>query len=60
MDSVKKEFVFNNPEDNYYLSMELRQHQLWLISLKTDRTIIPKEFDQKSTDGRDLGVRVFF
>ena len=60
MNSVKKEFVFNNPEDIHYLPIESRQHQLWLILLKTDRIIIPKELDQKSTDGRELGVRVLF
>ena len=49
-----------NPEEVFQLRIDSRQHQLWLISLKTDRTIIPKEHDQNSTDGRKLGVRVLF
>ena len=59
-DSVDKELVFSNPEDVHSLPVDSRQNQLWLISLKTDRTIIPKEHDQKSTDGRELGVRILF
>ena len=58
--SARKELVFSNPEVIHQLPIKLRPHQIWLISLKTDRTIIPKELDQKSTDGRELGVRVFF
>lgn len=58
--SARKELVFSNPEVIHQLPIKLRPHHIWLISLKTDRTIIPKELDQKSTDGRDLGVRVFF
>ena len=37
-----------------------KHFQEMLVSLKTDRTIIPKEHDQNSTDGRKLGVRVLF
>ena len=59
-DSSNKEFVFSNRENIHRLPIDTRQHQLWLISLKTDRTIIPKEHDQNSTDGRELGVRVLF
>ena len=59
-DAANKELVFNNPEEVFQLPIDSRQHQLWLISLKTDRTIIPKEHDQNSTDGRKLGVRVLF
>jgi len=58
--SVNKLFVISNPEEIHSLPIELSQHQLWLISLKTDRTIIPKEHDQKSTDVRELGIRVLF
>ena len=58
--STRKELVFRNPEVIHQLPIKLRQYHIWLISLKTDRTIIPKELDQKSTDGRELGVRVFF
>ena len=58
--SSNKELVFSHPEDIHRLPIESRQHQLWLISLKTDRTIIPKEHDSNSTDGRKLGVRVLF
>jgi len=42
------------------LPVKFEKHQLWLISLKTDRTIVPKEHDSKSTDSRKLGVRVLF
>ena len=59
-DFAKKELVFSNPEDIHRLPIELSKNQLWLISLKTDRTIVPKEHDQNSTDGRELGVRVLF
>jgi len=59
-DPTNKELVFNNPEDIHFLPIESRQHQLWLISLETDRAIIPKEHDHKSTDGRELGVRILF
>ena len=58
--SPKKEYVFSNADDIYHLPIETRPHQLWLISLKTDRTIIPKEHDENSTDDRELGVRVLF
>ena len=59
-DSANKELVFSNPEAIHSLPIELRQYQLWLISLKTDRTIIPKKHDQNSKDIRELGVRVLF
>ena len=58
--STNKEYVFSNSEDFYPLPVEFRKHQLWLISLKTDRTIVPKEHDPNSTDDRKLGVRVLF
>jgi len=58
--STNKEYVFSNSEDFYPLPVEFRNHQLWLISLKTDRTIVPKEHDPNSTDDRKLGVRVLF
>ena len=58
--STKKEFVFRHPEESYTLPVNFRKHQLWLISLKTDQTIIPKEHDPISTDTRKLGVRVLF
>ena len=58
--STSKEYVFSNSEDFYPLPVEFRNHQLWLISLKTDRTIVPKEHDPNSTDDRKLGVRVLF
>ena len=59
-DSSSKELTFNNPEEIHLLPIELHHHQLWLISLKTDRTIIPSEHDQNSNDRRGLGVRVLF
>ena len=59
-ESINKEIIFNNPKDMHPLPMELNQKKLWLISLKTDRTIIPKEHDKNSTDFRELGVRVLF
>jgi hypothetical protein len=58
--STSKEYVFSNSEDFYPLPVEFRNHQLWLISLKTDLTIVPKEQDPNSTDNRKLGVRVLF
>ena len=58
--STNKEYVFSNSEDFYPLPVEFRKHQLWLISLKTDQTIVPKEHDPNSTDDRKLGVRVLF
>ena len=58
--STKKEYVFRNPEDFYELPVEFGKHQLWLLSLKTDQTIIPKEHDPNSTDDRKLGVRIMF
>jgi hypothetical protein len=58
--STSKEFVFSNSEDFYPLPVEFHNHQLWLISLKTDLTIVPKEQDPNSTDDRELGVRVLF
>ena len=39
-------------------SIEIGVSRIYFI--KTDRTIIPKEHDQKSTDARELGVRVLF
>ncbi len=58
--SINKEYVFSNSKDSYPLPVEFRKHQLWLISLKTDRTIVPKDHDPNSTDDRKLGVRVLF
>jgi len=58
--AASKDFIFSNPENSYPLPVEFNEHQLWLISLKTDRTIVPKENDPKSTDSRKLGVRVLF
>jgi len=58
--STNKEYVFSNSEDFYPLPVEFRKHQLWLILLKTDQTIVPKEHDPNSTDDRKLGVRVLF
>ena len=58
--SIIKEYVFNNSEDFYTVPVEFHNHQLWLISLKTDRTLVPKEHDPNSTDDRELGVRVLF
>jgi len=58
--SSNKELVFSSADDIHRLPIESKQHQLWLISLKTDRTIIPKEHDKNSSDGRELGVRVLF
>jgi hypothetical protein len=57
---TNKEYVFSHSEDFYPLPVEFLKHQLWLISLKTDRTIVPKEHDPNSTDDRKLGVRVLF
>ena len=59
-ESINKEIIFSNPKDMHPLPMELNQKKLWLISLKTDRTIIPKEHDKNSTDFRELGVRISF
>lgn len=58
--AASKEYIFSNPENFYPLPVKFVKHQLWLISLKTDRTIVPKEHDPKSTDSRKLGVRVLF
>ena len=58
--AASKDYIFSNPENSYPLPVEFNEHQLWLISLKTDRTIVPKEYDPKSTDSRKLGVRVLF
>ena len=58
--AASKDYIFSNPENSYPLPVEFNEHQLWLISLKTDRTIVPKENDPKSTDSRKLGVRVLF
>jgi hypothetical protein len=58
--SNSKEYVFSNSEDYYPLPVEFRNHQIWWISLKTDRTLVPKEHDSNSTDDRKLGVRVLF
>ena len=57
---ARKEYIFTDPENSYPLPVKFEKHQLWLISLKTDRTIVPKEHDPKSTDSRILGVRVLF
>ena len=58
--AASKDYIFINPESIYPLPLKFEKHQLWLISMKTDRTIVPKEHDPKSTDSRKLGVRVFF
>ena len=58
--AVSKEYIFSNPENYYPLPVNFGKHPLWLISLKTDRTIVPKEHDPNSTDSRKLGVRVLF
>ena len=58
--AASEEYIFSNPENHYPLPVQFGKHQLWLISLKTDRTIVPKEHDPKSTDSRKLGVRVLF
>ena len=56
----KMEIVFRQPEDVYPLPVDFRKHKLWLISLKTDRVIVPKEHNPESSDIRKLGVRVLF
>ena len=58
--AASKEYLFTDPENSYPLPVKFEKHQLWLISLKTDRTIVPKEHDPKSADSRKLGVRVLF
>jgi len=58
--ATSKEYIFSNPENFYPLPVKFKKHQLWLISLKTDRAIVPKEHDPTSTDSRKLGVRVLF
>ena len=58
--ATSKDYIFTNPENSFPLPVNFNKHQLWLISLKTDRTIVPKEYDPKSTDSRKLGVRVLF
>ena len=58
--AASKEYLFSSPENFFPLPVKFEKHQLWLISLKTDRTIVPKEHDPKSTDSRKLGVRVLF
>ena len=58
--AASKEYIFTDPETSYPLPVKFEKHQLWLISLKTDRAIVPKEHDPISTDSRKLGVRVLF
>ena len=58
--AATKTYMFSNSENIYPLPVKFEKHQLWLISLKTDRTIVPKELDPNSTDSRKLGVRVLF
>ena len=58
--AASKDYIFSNPENSYPLPVQFKENQFWLISLKTDLTIVPKEHDPKSTDSRKLGVRVLF
>ena len=58
--AASKDYIFTNPENSFPLPVNFKKHQFWLISLKTDRTIVPKEYDPESTDSRKLGVRVLF
>ena len=58
--AASKDYIFTNPDNSFPLPVNFKKHQFWLISLKTDRTIVPKEYDPESTDSRKLGVRVLF
>ncbi len=59
-DFAEKELIFSNSKVIHNLPKELGPYRLWLIAIETDKVIIPKEHDIKSTDGRELGVRILF
>lgn len=58
--STSSDLIFSHPENMFPLKVDFQTNRLWLISLKTDRAIVPKEHDPNSTDDRKLGVRVLF
>jgi hypothetical protein len=58
--SLSSDLIFRHPDNMFPLTVDFQTDRLWLISLKTDRTIIPKEYDSNSTDDRKLGVKVLF